>query len=279
MKKVILFEQYLNESSDTRFTQTVLDSLEPVIVEMIQVIKTSIAEDYAKKGLTYKFTKFEDEMIRLGLIIDMLKSFEKYTAPTDVLVSIMSTRARKGIEINAVISRDGQEYPYYTEAIYAGGYNIQRLHLRYITKTNLPSPRVKSALSLEYEARMKGLTKQEKLNTEFQSNLSAIEANNKHIEWASKLTDDEIWQWMKDNSKRTPGLTGEFDEINWAEIVRRGADKNYKGEEDFIESQAKYKASKIDFFKVQHVKWRQDHNTGLEKLNKRIQSKLDALVY
>lgn len=277
MKSVILFEQYLNESNNTSFSEAVLTALDPVIVEFVQEIKISMLEALKKTNQTYTFTKFDDEMIRLGLIVDLLKSFEKYTAPTDILISIMATRARKGIEINALIEREGVQYPYFTEAIYAGGHNIQRLHLRYITKTTLPASRIKSALSAEYEARLKGLSKQEKLNTELQSNLSRIESNNKHIEWASSLTDEEIWQWMKDNQKRSPGLSGEYEWPTWAEIIDRGADKNYDSEEDFYKKQAEYKEHKIDFFKVQNIKWRQENNIGLEKLNKRLQSKLDAL--
>lgn len=200
----------INRYSDFLFEQTgsktfkdqILEALEPTILQICERMKRNMIEAYAKKGIDYKWSAFDEEMTRLMVIIDLLKSFQKYTKPTDALVSVVPSEGAKGIEINAKIERDGQTYDYYTYAIYAGGYNIQREHLRYLTKTKLPS--VNSDLSSQYINRVKSLKKAEKIQEQIKEEQARINYFAKRVndlgsltdeQWAEKLKSQHHWAW------------------------------------------------------------------------------------
>lgn len=277
MKPVKLFEQYLNESKDSNFSHAVLNTLEPTIMEMVENIKKWIIEDMEKKGRPdYQINRWEAEMIRLSLIVDMLKSFEKYTEPTDKLVTIRANQANKGIEIYATIERDGQVYDYYTEAIGAGGYNIQSFHYRYLTKTKLPNAKVKGTLADEYAQKLKNLTKAEKLNASIKHWEARIAANNEHIEQSLKLSDEEILAKYKagENSMGKPLTTP-----TWKEVMKNGAAKNYNNDENYFnQKMAEYEAGNIEFWKTQNIKWKQQDNANGEKELKKLRIKLESLI-
>jgi len=69
----------------------------------------------------------------------MIHSMGNYIKSTDKLVGEPKfTMGKTGFELDLTIQRAGKNYDFHTEAITAGGYNIQRLHYRYIPKTKLP---------------------------------------------------------------------------------------------------------------------------------------------
>jgi hypothetical protein len=75
-----------------------------------------------------KLSDWDKEMIQLNVILDMVKSVEKYTANDDKLVSVSSSVSIKGnLQINAVIERNGIQYSLTTEVIYAGGHRLNTL--------------------------------------------------------------------------------------------------------------------------------------------------------
>lgn len=276
MKTVKLFEQFVNESQGSQFSHAVLTALEPTILEMVETIKKQIVEDYAKKGITYTVNSYEEKMLQLGLIIDMLKSFEKYTEPTDKLIKLQASGGRKGIEIYAVVERDGQEYDYFTEAISAGGYNIQSFHYRYLTKTKLPNGKVKGTLADEYAQKLKSLTKAEKLNASIKHWEERIEANNQHIAKSLAFTDEEILAayYAGDNVTGKP-----YKWPTWNDLVKSGAAKNYNNDEAYFNKQkAESEAGNIEFWKRKNIGWKQQDNTTGEKEIKKLTIKLDQLT-
>lgn len=276
MKPVKPFEQFLNESRDSSFSHAVLTALEPTIIDMVERIKEWIIADYAKKDIKYEINEWEAEIIRLGLIVDMLKSFEKYTEPTDQLEVIHPRRGNKGIEISATIIRDGQKYDYFTEAIGAGGYNIQSFHFRYITKTNLPSAKIKGALADEYAQQLKKLTKAEKMNAEIKMLQNRIERNQKEIEAALVFTDVEILAKVNagDNSMGKP-----YQWPTWAEIVKNGAAKNYNNDENaYNQRKAEAEADSISFWKRRNINWKQQDIDNAKKNLTKLEAKLQALI-
>lgn len=69
----------------------------------------------------------------------LFSSVSKYIKSGDVLLNSTYLSTAKGFTISCKVSRDNQECYFNTDCIYAGGYNIQCLHFRYIVKTKLPS--------------------------------------------------------------------------------------------------------------------------------------------
>jgi len=69
----------------------------------------------------------------------LFSSVSKYIQSGDALLNSKYLSTAKGFTISCKVSRNNQEYYFDTDCIYAGGYNIQCLHFRYIVKTKLPS--------------------------------------------------------------------------------------------------------------------------------------------
>jgi hypothetical protein len=250
---------------------TILDKLKPDIDKMVSTIEAV----YKKQKLT--FTEFDRELTRLNVVFDMLKSIEKYTLPTDKLVKITSSVARNGsMKISSTINRDGNDYYLSTDAILAGGYNIQRLHYRYLTNTSLPKTNNNTVTS-EYQDKIKKMSKAEKLNMEIKNWEERMKKNAEHIEWASKLSDDEIYQRIKDGDNTSKDKLA--DDPSWEEIVKRGAAKNYNNDKDYYYSEMeKYKQSSIEFWKTKNIKWKQQDNVTGEKELVKLNKKLSSLL-
>jgi hypothetical protein len=180
------------------------------------------------------------------------------------------------MKISSTINRDGNDYYLSTDAILAGGYNIQRLHYRYLTNTSLPKTNNNTVTS-EYQDKIKKMSKAEKLNMEIKNWEERMKKNAEHIEWASKLSDDEIYQRIKDGDNTSKDKLA--DDPSWEEIVKRGAAKNYNNDKDYYYSEMeKYKQSSIEFWKTKNIKWKQQDNAMGEKELAKLNKKLSSLL-
>lgn len=271
MKHIPLFEQFLLESNQDTLTHQVLKALETTIDQMVLKIKENILKEQEKKGIDRPLSARDLEGIRIGLIIDLLKSFEKWTLPTDRLQEISAHFGSKGLEIRAQIQRDGVTYPYWTEAIFAGGWNIQKLHYRYLTKTGLPKIlKQEGALSTQWILKQKRLQKGEKLQQEIQSIQQRIEQNLEKIKWATGLSSEERIEWEFQR--------GGYSRPTWQEIQKRGADKNYPGgEQEFLQSEQEYLQSKLRFFQSLQIDSPTRNNQILQKVLQKLEQKLEQL--
>tara|TARA_R110000868_G_C10888994_1_gene763451 strand:+ start:941 stop:1741 length:801 start_codon:yes stop_codon:yes gene_type:complete len=170
-----------------KIKDAILNELE---VPMNQIAERIINQEKAlflkKTGKEMIISKWAEEMIRLSLVIDLMKTLQNYVKPTDELENMKWCEGGKGIEISANILREGVSYNFFTEAIYAGGYNIQRLHLRYITKTKMP--RIISDLAKEYQEKYKNLNKIEKLEKEIESYQLRIAKYQTRIDYLTPMT-------------------------------------------------------------------------------------------
>ena len=273
MSKFKTYGQFVNESVSSQFSQAVLTALESSILEMVENIKKWLIEENAKRGIEYKISEFEAEMIRLNLIFDMLKSFEKYTEPTDKLITIKANSGRKGIEINTTIEREGVQYPYYTEAISAGGFNIQSFHYRYLTKTSLPNANAKGTLASEYAEKIKKMTKSQKLNDEIKNLERDIEKIDAKLAEFAGITDEQIAQILKDAGHYSQN------QPSWEQIIKNGAAKNFNNsEEEYNAGVVKYQASGIEFWRTQNIEWSTKRRKDLEKSILKLKSKLQSML-
>ena len=269
MKKLKSYKQFLNESKQDNIVNVILDALEPTIVEMVNETEAWFSVKFKQE-----FTDFDREMTRLNLIFDMVKAIESYTKPTDQLLSMNVRKSVKGnIQIDAQIQRDRETYSFSTEAIYAGGHNIQRLHYRYITKTSIPKTGA-SVISKEYSNKIKKMTKAEKLNFDIENLERDITRVKEKLAKHVPMTDAQIEQELIDAQywayKANP---------TWDELVKRDAAKNYNNsEEEYNASVAKNKADGIEFWKTQNIQWPTNRLKALEKALAKERAKLAAIM-
>jgi hypothetical protein len=259
-------KKYLTEGrlfEEGNIVNVILNKLEPTIFEMV-----SQTEAWFEEKFKQDFTDFDREMARLNLTFDMVKAIETYTNPSDTLLSIdVDTSIKNNIEITAQIERDGVTYNFSTEAIYAGGYNIQRLHYRYITRTNIPKTG-SSTISKEYSEKIKRMTRVESLNKDIKQYEDRVAKAQADIAVDSKLTDDEIIQTLKDKKDW-------YEWPTWKEIVKRGAAKNYNNDEAYYNQEMEDGlASSIESWKRTNITWKEQSVVAWTKEIAKLQDKL-----
>ena len=259
-------KKYLTEGrlfEEGNIVNVILNKLEPTIFEMV-----SQTEAWFEEKFKQEFTDFDREMARLNLTFDMVKAVETYTNPSDTLLSIkVDTSIKNNIEITAQIERDGVTYNFSTEAIYAGGYNIQRLHYRYITRTNIPKTG-SSTISKEYSEKIKRMNRIERLNKDIKQYETRVAKAQAELAVDSKLTDDEIIQVLKDKKDW-------YEWPTWKEIVKRDAAKNYNNDEAYYNQEMRHGlASSIESWKRIHITWTEQSIIAWTKEIAKLQDKL-----
>ena len=223
MAKVSSFSDFLIESinDSNNIVNVIIDNLEGDIVQLLEEYKTAYLRD-----LEQEMNEYDIEYTRYTIIHDMVRSIEIYTQPTDKLIDINSRTSHKGnLEISAKIQRGEEVYSLVTEVIYAGGYNIQKLHYRYITKTNLPKTN-NSSIAKAYAEKIKKMSKLEKINNVIKDYEQRIKKNKQDIELNKVKTPEQIWYEIEHELDF-------YKWPSWEEIVRRGADKNFGTEENY----------------------------------------------
>ena len=279
MAHIKLYEEFVFESS-RNIIDEILTRIEPTLQEMVANVKAAYEKNSLKDAsgnILLQWTPYDDKMTRLNLTFDLVKAVEKYTKPTDVLVMAEPRRSRKGnIEIYCKIERDGIAYDFNTEVIYAGGYNIQRLHYRYITSTKLPRTD-NSEVTKVYQEKIKKLSKSEKLNKELEMLEQRIIQLSEGLEKNKKLTDDQIL----DVIKKDPRSESAYVWPTWEEIIKRDAARNYNNDEaEYEAAKAESTRRKIESWKTQNIWWKEQtiksSRAEIVKINKKLQQIVDS---
>jgi len=143
-----------------------------MVLDLAQPTINELTDQYVEKMLNQKHphicTEFEIECYRIGVVSDLVRAFSRYIKSTDnVDVKSFSTGKGGVITIDCVITRNEIKHNMLTEMIYAGGYNIQQLHYRYISHTDLSASENKNAIQLLQERRNR-LTKLQKVNEDIE---------------------------------------------------------------------------------------------------------------
>jgi polyhydroxyalkanoate synthesis regulator phasin len=164
----------------------------------IRIIESEKAHYLKQMGRELTITPHMEKMIRLSLVIDLMKALQNYILPTDTLEQMNWYEGAKGIEIHARINRNEETHYFMTEAITAGGYNIQRFHYRYITKTKMP--RVMSDLAKEYVEEQKKMNKIERLENELKGLTNRLEEKQNEFNTYSVMSREELIEAMKEDT-------------------------------------------------------------------------------
>ncbi len=267
---MIKLKDLLNESiTKNPLINRLLEELKPLIADIIEDTKKRYEKD------DKAFSEYDAHYTEVVLKYDLVKALEKYTLPTDKMSDVEVRNSSKGaFQIKCMVERDGTKYPFNTEVIYAGGYNIQKLHFRYLTKTTLPYTG-QSVETQKLKAELAKMSKGEKLQKDIERLKKRIELNQKEIDVNSKFNDKQILDKVNagDNVVGKP-----FVWPSWEEIVKRGADKNYNNDEKYYNQRKKEsEEGSIEFWKKKNIIWKQQDIASSKKEIEKAQKKLDNL--
>jgi len=246
--------------------EKIITIIEPTLEDLLIKYEESFFEETGRY-----FTEFQKENTLLYLIFDLVKSIEKYTKPTDKLVNLRTRYSNKGnLEIISEIKRDGILHDFSTEVIIAGGYNIQKAHYRYITKTTLPQTNNSELTSL-YSEKIKKLNKIEKLQKDIEYDKTIISSCEKEISESIKLTDEEIFILLSKEEYGRHLLT------TWETLSSDSYAKQNNTKESWEKGNKEYVDSRIDNWKKRNINWKQDRIKSAEISIKKSQDKINKL--
>lgn len=273
---MIKLKDLLKEGNDKNpLISRLLVELKPLIADIIEDTKQRYKKD------DKVFSEYDAYFTEIVLKYDMVRALEKYTLPTDKMSEVDVRNSSKGsLQIRCIIERDGNKYPFNTEVIYAGGYNIQKLHFRYLTKTTLPYTG-QTAETQKLKAELTKLSKGERLQKEIEQNQRVIKYQQNLIDTNSKLSDKEIIKIVSTPGYGTTPNGGWFGTqlkpLKWDELG--DSQKERFGNKAAMEKHNKEEAEyAIASWKKRNIEWPIGYiKTAKENIVK-VQKKLDNLV-
>jgi GNAT superfamily N-acetyltransferase len=268
-KGTIMFE--LGGMTKNAVIDEILRIAKPYQEELTQKWAVNFEKEFKREP-----SKIDIEYYEFGLVVDMVKSVGNYIKDGDSIKNIDNSRGRDGsITISCVIERGGTDYPFSTEVILAGGYNIQILHFRYIVKTKLPRTSSNPYYDKLNDERKK-LTKIQKLREDLgyaENSIKKYEVKLEEAKANAKLSDAEVEKLSREEDPEKWRTL----ETTWETLIERGADKNYNYDiKEFEKSNKEYRESIIKFWRIFNANAKQYESMisrekkEIEKLNKKI---------
>lgn len=195
MKHIMLFENFRNVGglNPDKFPIIEFPIIEEILLKsesFLDDVVNKISTDYKEKT-NRDFSSYDIKMCYYGLVFDLIKSLTKNLDKNDILKDLDVKLSKGVLAISATIERVGKDYALYTEGIYAGGYNIQTLHIRYITKTNLPKIN-NDGIIQSIKNQITKLTKDDKINKEILYYEDVLSRKNKEFDKMLNMTEEEI---------------------------------------------------------------------------------------
>lgn len=267
--KIKTYQDWLVEREGTgTLMEDILSQLEPTIERLLEQARKSYEERFDRP-----MTAWDETITRLQMTYDLSRSIEAYVLPTDRLISLKAQGSPKGsIVIEGTISRDGVEHDLSTSVIYAGGYNIQRLHYRYLTKTTLPKTGQEEE-SKRLLQEIKTLSKGEKINNEIARQHERIKGLQDLVAAAEAKTPAQI------EAEIMASDMGRYLQATWQDLIARGADKNYPGgEAEFQASQREELQRAIDRWNKTNIDFRKRDIRSAEAEISKLTKKLEGLI-
>jgi hypothetical protein len=266
--------------------EEVLELAQPLIDDMVdKFVKRTIKERTAEyEGLVAKVkegkvhldegqlqtrkariipSEFDIKMYQLGITIDLIEAFGRYIKSDDSIKVSKFNNDKGAIVIHCDVTREGVTYPMSTELIYAGGYNIQQLHYRYISHTKLPANANNTAADNLIKEKSK-LTKEQKINAEIEYLNNWVNRDIENINKEKVKTIDDI-------AKEKVWLTDGWHKYSDEAKARYGSKDNYlaelkrKRDEEMEEHQRRYSDKRIAAIK-------KEHQTKLAKLEDKLKA-------
>jgi len=236
----------------------------------IITIVTPLAQEIAQRQAEFMqktdvvVTDSDIEAMELGAVVDLFKAITKYLMATDTLVSMEVFSGITGVEIKSIIARDGEEFEFNTNAIWAGGYNIQREHLRYLINTNLPKVS-NTDFSKEVIDAHKKMTKVQKLEKELNDMKARMSKNEDIIASAKVATDAQIADEILATNKDAAWY--------WDEYT---SDMKISKQE-FTAMVEEGKKRLIEFWKQKNIEWKLKENKAIAKAIAKQEAKIETL--
>lgn len=176
---------------------TILEQNWELVDSYVERLKQHIKE----KG--FGFSKIDEEYAYLNCILDFIKSISKFVDKNDKLIRTNLSVDKGLLDGSIVISRNGEEYILNCQSIYASG-DVQRLHIRYLIKSNLPKTSGKSEAQSTIEQKIKKSNQLKTISLEIKQIESNIEKYKSDIEKLENTTLDSIIDSYKNQFKFDP---------------------------------------------------------------------------
>ena len=179
--------------------------------------------------------EYQKESCAIGCVIDLTKALAKIITPEDILVESDITIQDGLLQGSGTFKRGSEKFTFYTSSVYAGGYNIQRLHIRYLIKSSLPKNKVSKAITKKLEEKQEYLESIKRNETRLAGYLESIEMLEEDIARRSAKTKEEEYQRIYEEESLPHNIAYHKDS---GYTTYRGGEKKYETFEEFMPARA-----------------------------------------